>query len=161
WDPAKLAWVNGHYMKQADDGRLATLAAGQLAGRGVDVGDAAALAPACALFKDRCATVVELADWIEMLFVAIKPSAEDLQTHVTDAVRPALIALRDKLASAEWNKPAIAQALKETLAAQGLKMPQLAPALRVLVCGRVQTPSIDAVLALFQRDTVLARLRSL
>ena len=25
WDPAKLAWVNAHYMKQADDARLAAL----------------------------------------------------------------------------------------------------------------------------------------
>ena len=39
-----------------------------------------------------------------------------------------------------------------------LKMPQLAPAVRVLVCGTAQTPSIDAVLALFAHDTVLARL---
>jgi glutamyl-tRNA synthetase len=39
-------------------------------------------------------------------------------------------------------------------------MPQLAHAVRVLVCGRAQTPSIDAVLELFPRDTVLARLRS-
>jgi glutamyl-tRNA synthetase len=29
----------------------------------------------------------------------------------------------------------------------------------VLVCGRAQTPSIDAVLALFAREDVLARLR--
>jgi glutamyl-tRNA synthetase len=39
-----------------------------------------------------------------------------------------------------------------------LKMPQLAPAIRVLVCGQPQTPSIDAVLELFPRDVVLARL---
>jgi glutamyl-tRNA synthetase len=31
--------------------------------------------------------------------------------------------------------------------------------LRVLVCGRAQTPSIDAVLALFPREAVLAALR--
>ena len=49
--------------------------------------------------------------------------------------------------------------MKEVLAAHGLKMPQLAPAVRVLVCGRAQTPSIDAVLALFARETVLARLQ--
>jgi glutamyl-tRNA synthetase len=48
--------------------------------------------------------------------------------------------------------------MKATLAESGLKMPQLAPALRLLVAGRVQTPSIDAVLALFDRDTVLARI---
>ena len=45
--------------------------------------------------------------------------------------------------------------------AHGLKMPQLAPAVRVLVCGRPQTPSIDAVLQLFDRKIVLDRLRTI
>ena len=35
--------------------------------------------------------------------------------------------------------------IKETIAAQGLKMPQLAMALRVLVCGQPQTPSIASL----------------
>jgi glutamyl-tRNA synthetase len=159
WDPAKLAWVNGHYIKQADDLRLARLAAAQLATRGVHVPEPAALVPACALFKDRCSTVVELADWLAMLFVPVSPSPEDRQAHVTDVVRPALVALRDRLAEVPWDKASIAAALKATLTEQQLKMPQLAPALRVLVCGRVQTPSIDAVLALFTREAVLARLQ--
>jgi glutamyl-tRNA synthetase len=160
WDPAKLAWVNAHYMKQADDHRLAALVAAQLASRGVAVADDPALQEArCALFKDRCATVVELADWIEMYHMAITPRADDLQAHVTDAVRPGLRALRDRLADAAWDKAGIAAAMKLTMTEFGLKMPQLAPALRVLVCGRVQTPSIDAVLALFAREDVLARLQ--
>jgi glutamyl-tRNA synthetase len=159
WDPAKLAWVNAHYLKQADDTRLAALAAGQLAKRGVAVADARTLVPACALYKDRCATVVELADWIETLFVDVRPRAEDLAAHVTEAVLPALQDLRERLTTAEWDKAGIAQAMKAVLAQHQLKMPQLAPAVRVLVCGRVQTPSIDAVLTLFPRETVLSRLR--
>jgi glutamyl-tRNA synthetase len=159
WDPAKLAWVNAHYMKQADDARLAGLLQQQLATRGVAVDDLAHLARAAALFKDRCATVVELADWTGMIFVPVTPNAEDLQTHVTEAVKPALRALRASLAEAAWDKAGIAAAIKAALAAHQLKMPVLAPALRVLVCGRAQTPSIDAVLALFARDTVLARLQ--
>jgi glutamyl-tRNA synthetase len=66
--------------------------------------------------------------------------------------------LRDQLAEAAWDKASIAAAFKATLAAHGVKMPQLAPAVRVLVCGRPQTPSVDAVLALFDRQTVLERL---
>ena len=42
--------------------------------------------------------------------------------------------------------------------AHKLKMPQLAHAVRVLVCGRAQTPSIDAVLELFPREAALERL---
>ena len=164
WDPAKLAGVNAHYMKAAEDQRLAGLVRQQLQGRGVDVplADEAddVLVRASALFKDRCATVVELADWAEMLFVPVVPREEDLLAHVTPAVVPALNSLRERLATVGWDKAEIAAAMKQTLAEHQLKMPQLAPALRVLVCGRVQTPSIDAVLALFPRQTVLHRLQA-
>jgi glutamyl-tRNA synthetase len=159
WDPAKLAWVNAHWIKQADDGRLATLTQQQLASRGVAVSDTALLARCAVLFKDRCSTVVELADWCEMLFVPVQPRADELGQHVTDAVRPGLRTLRERLAVVDWDKATIAAALKEALAVHQLKMPQLAPAVRVLVCGRAQTPSIDAVLALFERQTVLERLQ--
>lgn len=158
WDPAKLSWVNAHYLRQADDARLALLVQDQLARRGVQASDTGHLARACALFKDRCATTVELADWLMMYFVPLAPSQADLAAHVGEASKPALRALREQLAGVEWNAPAIGAAMKSTLTAHGLKMPQLAPALRVLVCGRAQTPSIDAVLALFSREQVLERL---
>ena len=159
WDPAKLDWVNAHYIKLIDETRLAQLVDLQLKRRGIDTAQADHLKRLCALFKDRCATTVELADWIGMYFVDVHPSAEDLRTHVTDAVRPALRTLGDKLVPVEWSRAAIGLAIKETLAAHGLKMPQLAHAARVLVCGRAQTPSLDAVLELFTREAVLLRLR--
>ena len=162
WDPAKLAWVNAHWLKQADDARLAALVQQQLARRGVDAASdlehRAWLTRACALFKDRCSTTVELADWLHMYFAPITPSEADLAAHVSEQAKPALHALRKQLTTIDWTKEAIAAAMKDALAAHGLKMPQLAPALRVLVCGRAQTPSIDAVLALFARDRVLERL---
>jgi glutamyl-tRNA synthetase len=158
WDVAKLRWVNAHYLKLAGDERLAGLVAEQFAARGIDAAPDARLASQCALFKDRCATTVELADWLAMYHAAVQPSAGDTAAHVTAAVRPALASLHDALADAAWDKATIQAALKATLAAHGLKMPQLAMAVRVVVCGRAQTPSLDAVLALFERDAVLARL---
>jgi glutamyl-tRNA synthetase len=160
WDPAKLAWVNAQYIKAAADARLAGLVQAQLARRGIAANDLALLARASALFKDRCSTVVELADWLQMLFVTARPTDEDRAAHLTDALRAAVQGLRERLIAATWDKAGIAAALKETLAAHQLKMPQLAPAVRVLVCGRAQTPSIDAVLALFERETVLQRLQA-
>lgn len=156
WDAAKLAWVNAHYLKALPDDRLAELVTAQLKRRGIA---ATEVARVVGLFKDRCSTTVELADWVAMYYAEVQPSADDLSTHVTELVKPALPTLRDKLAASEWNKAAIAAAIKETLAAHALKMPQLAHAIRVLVCGRPQTPSIDAVLELFPKETVLARLQ--
>ena len=66
--------------------------------------------------------------------------------------------LAEKLALCDWEKPAIAAAIKEVLATRGLKMPQLAMPVRLLVMGKLQTPSLDAVLALFSRTDVLKRL---
>ncbi|MDN3544751.1 MAG: glutamate--tRNA ligase [Roseateles asaccharophilus] len=160
WDPAKLEWVNSQYIKQADDARLAALVQGQLAKRGIEA-SVERLTPMCTLFKDRCATTVALADWLAMYFAPVNPSAEDLSTHVTEAVKPAIGALADKFATVEWNKVAIQAAIKDVIAAHGLKMPQLAIPVRVLACGRAQTPSVDAVLELFDKNMLIERLRSI
>ena len=82
----------------------------------------------------------------------------DLATHLTAATRAALPVLAQRLRDAAWDKAGISQAFKQALTETGLKMPQLAPAVRVLVCGRSQTPSIDAVLGLFPREKVLERI---
>ena len=161
WDAAKLAWVNAHYMKVADDERLGALTQQHLTLRGMGPQDPQFLQHASALFKDRCATVVELADWVAMIAAPVQPSDADRAAHVSEAIKPGLRSLREKLSVAAWDKGAIAAAMKETLAEHQLKMPQLAPAVRVLVCGRAQTPAIDAVLALFPRQTVLDRLQAL
>ncbi len=95
-----------------------------------------------------------------MYFAPVAASAEDLATHVIEAVKPAIAALAGKFALLpEWNKAAIQAAIKETIGAHGLKMPQLAIPVRVLVCGRAQTPSVDAVLELFSKEIVIERLR--
>ena len=158
WDAAKLNWVNAHYLKAMPDDVLAGHVASRFASRGIEVPADECLARMCAVFKDRCATTVELADWLTMYFVHIEPRPEDLAAHVTEAIRPALRDLRDRLAAAEWSKAALAAEIKSVITAHGIKMPQLAHAVRVLVCGRAQTPSIDAVLELFSREVVLSRL---
>jgi glutamyl-tRNA synthetase len=52
----------------------------------------------------------------------------------------------------------LGEAIKQVVKSTGLKMPQVAMPLRRLVTGRTQTPSIDAVLELLGRETVLLRL---
>ena len=158
FDEAKLRWVNAQHLKAMDDDALAPLVAEQLQKRGIAADER--LPAICGLFKDRCDTTVALADWAQAYYADVTPSADDLAKHVTDAVKPAVAALRDRLAAADWTTPAITAAIKDTLAEHGLKMPQLAMPVRVLVMGTAQTPSVDAMLALHRRDTVLARLRA-
>jgi glutamyl-tRNA synthetase len=159
FDEAKLRWVNAQHLKAMADDKLAEVVAPFLATQGVTGLDAAHVVRGCGLFKDRCSTLVELAGWLKLLMTGGEPSAQDLATHVTDAVRPALAKLAEALGTAEWSKAAISAAIKQVLADTGLKMPQLAMPVRVLVMGTPQTPSLDAILELMKREDVVARLK--
>ena len=161
WDPAKLDWVNAHYLKALPEERLVALVVAQLARRGVPAEPDRLLGQRCALFKDRCVTTAALADWVAMYYADVVVDEAERALHVRDALLPALRGLREALAVADWTPPGISAAIKATLAAHGVKMPQLAPAVRVLVCGRAQTPSLDAVLELFPRSMVQERLHRL
>jgi glutamyl-tRNA synthetase len=155
FDEAKLRWVNAQHMKAMADEALAPLVAEQLKKRGIAADER--LPRICGLFKDRCDTTVALADWAQAFYADVSPKPEELAQHVTEAVKPALAQLSQKLATCAWDKASIAAAIKEVLAACGLKMPQLAMPVRVLVLGTAQTPSLDAVLELLPREKVLAR----
>ncbi len=161
WDPVKLLWVNAQYIKQADNSRLADLVAQQLGKLGIALESAVVenhLPQVCALFKDRCDTTIALAQWAAKFYGDVTPDAAELAQHVTDAVRPAVALLAEKLSACNWDKASIAAAIKEVLTAHGLKMPQLAMPVRVLVMGTAQTPSLDSVLEICGREKVFARL---
>jgi len=157
FDDAKLRWVNAQHMKLMPDEALALLVKDLLVRRGIE-GDAR-LPAICGLFKDRCDTTLVLADWAQRFYVDVQPDPAEVQKHIAEGVRPALGMLAKMLQACPWTRDDIALAIKETLRATGLKMPQLAMPVRVLVMGTAQTPSVDAVLALCQRELVVERLQ--
>ncbi|MHB1200334.1 MAG: glutamate--tRNA ligase [Polaromonas sp.] len=159
FDEAKLRWVNAQHLKATANEELTELVKPFLAMKGVAGQDDAWLARGCGLFKDRCSTLVELAHWLQLLVTGGQASSADVSAHVTEAVRPALAKLALALGNCEWSKAVIAAAIKQVLLDTGLKMPQLAMPVRVLVMGTPQTPSLDAVLELMKREDVVARLR--
>lgn len=157
FDEAKLRWVNAQHIKTSADQVLASLVQEQLQKRGITAD--ARLTAICAMFKDRCDTTVALADWAAVFYGDVTPIEAELSQHVTDAVKPALSLLADKLANCTWDKGGISAAIKEVLVAFSLKMPHLAMPVRVLVAGTAHTPSVDAMLALFSREKVIQRLK--
>ena len=159
FDEAKLRWVNAQHIKATADDKLVELLVPFLQQQGVSM-DTARASKACGLFKDRCSTLVELASWIALIDKGATASAEDIAAHVTPAVQPVLASLAQALSECEWSKPVIAVAIKQVLTDAGLKMPQLAMPVRVLLLGTPQTPSLDAVIELMSREEVCARLKN-
>jgi len=155
FDPAKAHWLNQQYIKQAGDARLAALVQPLLEGTlGRGLAGGPALEKVVALLKARADSITHLAEEAMLFYAREEPAP----VVVAAGVGAALAALAAKLKETAWDRASINGVLKDVVKASGLKMPQVLMPLRAVVTGREQTPSIDAVLELLGRETVLARL---
>jgi glutamyl-tRNA synthetase len=110
FDFAKLANLNGHYLREADDARLAALVAPRMAG----TVDMALLAQAMPVLKVRAKDLNELASGAAFLF-ATRPLAleEKAAALLTGEARELLAQIHARLAAqAGWTTPALEASLK-------------------------------------------------
>ena len=154
----KLNWLNAHYLKQADNARLAALVQPRLEARGVSVTATPSLEAIIGLYKERVSSLNELADAAEVFYIDLHPNPEILAQHLTPEALPALEDFIAGVKDVAWEAPAIGALIKASIGKHSLKMPKLAMPLRVLLTGQAQTPAVDAVIALFPRELVLKRL---
>ncbi len=160
FDADKLKWLNAQYLRALEPQRLGELVRPFVERAGLRI-QGVDLQAAALLLRERASTLLEISELCAMFYAQPQPDPQLLGPLLTPAVRAALDTLGARLqALASWDAVSIGAAIKEVLAEHRLKMPQLAMPLRHLVTGRAQTPSVDAVLALFARDTVLARMRA-
>jgi glutamyl-tRNA synthetase len=163
FDMAKLTSLNGHYLRLADDARLAALIkddVARLAGRALSEADMALLARAMPGLKERAKTLVELADGAAFLFLE-RPLALDAmaEKHLTAEARAMLGRLAAALkAVAPWEAARLEEAVRAFAAGQNLGLGKVAQPLRAALTGRTTSPGIFDVLALLGREESLARL---
>ena len=154
----KLNWLNQHYIKQTDTSRLVELIRPRLQVRNVSITATPTLEDIVDLYKERVVTLNELTDAAEMFYIDLHPNHELLNAQLSAEAKPALQELAEQFRDVTWEREAIGAAIKMVIAKHGLKMPKLAMPLRVILMGQTQTPSVDAVVQLFSRETVLARM---
>src|SRR5260363_50624 len=164
YDPDKLKWLNHHYIQSADDTRLAEWVQPFLRALGIapsDLTQGPPLTRVVALLKERAYTLKDLAAEAALFYRTPHLDHAEYARSLTPEVSAALTGLAAALQDIEWTRSAIHRAFTATLERYPLKMPQLAMPVRLLTTGTTRTPSIDAVLELFGRETVLARIRAL
>lgn len=155
----KLDWLNAHYIKLADDERLGGEILRRLKLREITRTDGSASAAAiAAINKDRVANLNELTDIAQQFYSAPVISAALRDLHLTDAAKSALKDLSQRLQTVDWQVAELSATIKQTLAATGLKMPQVAIPLRVVLFGQTQSAAIDKVLAVLGREETLKRI---
>jgi len=157
FDFKKLENLNGHYIREADDGRLVALVAPKL---GLSDIQKALLVKAMPELKARAHTLGELAEGAHFLF-ADRPLEMDAAAEavLTTEARALLASAHSGLvALANWDGPVLEAAIREVAEGTGVKLGKLAQPLRAALTGRTTSPGIFDVLALLGRDESLARI---
>jgi glutamyl-tRNA synthetase len=169
FDFVKLENMNGHYLRSSEDSELlealiATLPyleGGAALAAKLDDKRKAQLAAAMPGLKARAKTLNELVDGSGFLF-AERPLTLDAKAAalLSPAAKAHLAALTEKLAALEeWSAAATENIVRETAAAQGVKLGDLAQPLRAALTGRTTSPGIFDVLAILGKEESLGRLR--
>lgn len=163
FDFKKLENLNGHYIREADDVRLASLVAPTIElqlSRALSDADRDLLARAMPALKPRAKTLHEIAEGAAFLFAA-EPLVMDEKAAAVlqDAPEGLLANITNRLrALTDWSQENVEAAVRDESEAAGLGLGKLAQPLRSALTGRTVSPGIFDVLLLLGRDTSLARL---
>jgi glutamyl-tRNA synthetase len=156
FDIKKLLNLNGHYIRLADDTRLARLAAERIG----PAADVTLLTEAMPVLKTRARDLVELADGAAFLFKTRPlPMTEPAQALLDDGAKALLAQISARLRDEQdWTTGALEANLKAYAEEQGLGLGKLAQPLRAALTGQTTSPGIFDVLALLGKEESLARI---
>ena len=163
FDLTKLESLNGHYLREASNGRLAGLAAPRLEkslGRALSTEELELLSKAMEGLKPRAKNLNELAEGAAFL-VEQRPLAPDEKAAaLLSGDAPALLARVHGALSAldEWTAETTEAAVRAVAETAGVKLGQVAQPLRAALTGRATSPGIFDVLVWLGREESLGRI---
>lgn len=163
FDLKKLENLNGHYLREADDARLAALVAPRVAALlAADLPESALtrLTAAMPSLKPRAKTLNEIADGALFLFKNCPLDFDEKASALLDdAARALLVNTADVLGAVQhWTLEAIEEAIRRVAEDAGLGLGKVAQPLRAALTGRTTSPGIFDVLFLLGREESLVRL---
>ena len=159
FDAKKLEHLNAHYVRLAEDGRLADLVAGRMSHE-VGTQERDLIRRAMPVLKPRAANLGELAEGAEFLLAKRPLVMEDAAAALLndDAVQ-LLGATHAALDAVDgWDTEGLEAAVRRVADAAGVKLGAVAQPLRAALTGRKTSPGIFDVLALLGREESLGRI---
>jgi glutamyl-tRNA synthetase len=158
FDFKKLGNLNGHYIREADDERLAQLVAPRIGGLSADQRDL--LVRAMPELKARAHDLNQLAEGAGFLFdkrpLEMDPAADALLTPESRALLKSAHGALSNLAN--WEHDNLEQAIRDVAEREDVKLGKLAQPLRAALTGRTTSPGIFDVLVLLGQCESLKRI---
>jgi len=164
-DFGKLDNLNGHYIREADNARLAALITPRIEaeiGRPLTATQTARLAAGMGGLKPRAKTLNDLAASAK-LYAQERPIEPDAKAAalLTPAALELLGAWADRAETGDFSAAALEQAARTLAEERGVKLGELAQPLRAALTGSTISPPIFEVASIFGRNEVIARVKEL
>jgi len=158
----KLKWLNGQYIKEMDDARLAVLVAPFLKEKGWDTKAVGKdLASIAHLFKPRMSTLTDFLDWAGFIFNDDVSYDEDAQTkHLSKNMTVEFGLLAQRLSAiADFNAATAEEAFRFLVKELGIEAGVLVHPVRVALTGRAVGPGLFDTMAVLGQARTIQRLR--
>jgi len=158
FDPEKLQWMNGRYLRETPMDELARCVAPFVQ----DATSPERLQEVVSLYRERATNLVELAKSMHPLLCtaqALEYDPKALAKNLNDEGKTLLAALRPLLNTAtDFSAPALEKLIHTHVETNGLTFKKVAPPLRVALTGVSGGPSLPDILQVLGRAETLARL---
>lgn len=165
FDPDKLAWCNGQFLRSLPLEELASMAEPFIKQEGLwdRVGSSERLKSLCAMFRERATDLKALAKACRPLLVSsedLEYADKDIKKHFTGAAALHLQELAKRLASLEgFEAEPIEACLNEYVKEGGHTFKQVAPPVRTALMGFMGGSHLNEIMAFLGREETLARMR--
>jgi glutamyl-tRNA synthetase len=159
FDRDKMRWMNGHYIRESDDDRLADLLAEAVQLEGLEP-DPVTVRAAIPLVKERMHTIREGVDYVRFLFVSdVTPDPKAAKLLGPDRAEY-LKEVASRLEGLdEWRHEDIDQLLRTIQEEQQLSSRQAFMPIRAAITGSTVSPPLFESMELLGRDRTLERIR--
>ncbi len=166
FDFVKLTNLNGHYLREADNGRLVTLIVPFIETKhGFPVTPEARdlLCRGMTGLKQRAKTLLDLAE-NSLFYVAPQPLDEASQKIINEETLAILKIMEDYLRALPeiaWTELQLENYVREIAEEKNLKLGKVAQPLRVALTGKSVSPSVFEIMHVLGKDKTLERLRTI
>ena len=159
-NPEKLVWLNQHYLKTLSTPELTQHLSFYFDQEGIDTSAGPSLDQLIQSQAQRSKTLIEIVEKSRYFYQEIEQyNASSADKFLTQSIVPALNQVSRELSNLDdWTDAAIADIVKNTVKAFGLKFPALAQALRVALTGDIISPPINETILLLGKAKTIQRI---
>lgn len=161
FNTSKLDWLNGHYIREAKPEDLFEEVKWHLQRLGIENPNEDVLREAIAISQVKVKTLLELAEFIDLLFKDIPADESVIEKNINEKTKPILkqiVGELEKLTS--FDPDQVKPIFEKAMADFEVGMGKVANPVRVALSGKKISPGAFDLLKLMDRDKALAKLKS-